>query len=510
MRLLVEDLEVLFPYEYIYPEQYEYMRHLKGTLGRGHCILEMPTGTGKTVTLLSIILAYQYHNPGCGKLVYCTRTVQEMDKVAEELKIVMDYRTKIIMEDAKANPQVRSPGILGICLSSRRNLCIHPEVSKYDHRNKVDALCRNKTASYVREEAGNVASAGLDGLCEFYEGYQREGSDAGIHGVISLDDIKFLGQQRRWCPYFMARHLIVQANVVVYNYHYMLDPKIANLVSKEIEKESIIVFDEAHNIDNICIEALSVTLDARIIRASMNNVKRLERDVIRMEETNAERLRDEYKALVQGLGAAGTIDSGSILASPVLPDDILREAVPGNIRKAKHFLAYLSSIIEFLKDRMRLPTVSKETPERFVSDFREKTGATDTKALRFTFDRLQSLLRTLRISDLDEYAPLSLLTNFATLVSTYSEGFTLIFEPFDQRREDLPDPKLQLCCLDAGLAIKPVFAKFASVVITSGTLSPLDFYSKILAFQPRYFYYYYHYFMLNSNILFFMSTYCYD
>jgi DNA excision repair protein ERCC-2 len=27
-------------------------------------------------------------------------------------------------------------------------------------------------------------------------------------------------------------------------------------VSKEIEKESIIVFDEAHNIDNVCIESL--------------------------------------------------------------------------------------------------------------------------------------------------------------------------------------------------------------------------------------------------------------
>jgi DNA excision repair protein ERCC-2 len=32
------------------------------------------------------------------------------------------------------------------------------------------------------------------------------------------------------------------------------DPKISNMVSKEIEKDSIIVFDEAHNIDNICIE----------------------------------------------------------------------------------------------------------------------------------------------------------------------------------------------------------------------------------------------------------------
>jgi Rad3-related DNA helicase len=61
MKLFVEELPVLFPYDYIYPEQYQYMLHLKATLdgSRGHCLLEMPTGTGKTITLLSFILAYQ-------------------------------------------------------------------------------------------------------------------------------------------------------------------------------------------------------------------------------------------------------------------------------------------------------------------------------------------------------------------------------------------------------------------------------------------------------------------
>lgn len=43
---------------------------------------------------------------------------------------------------------------------------------------------------------------------------------------------------------------------------------------------------------------------------------------------------------------------------------------------------------------------------------------------------------------------------------------------------------VQLSCLDASLAVKPVFAKFQSVIITSGTLSPIDLYPKILNFQP--------------------------
>jgi hypothetical protein len=39
--------------------------------------------------------------------------------------------------------------------------------------------------------------------------------------------------------------------VIVYSYHYLLDPKIKELVSKELPKESMVVFDEAHNIGTI-------------------------------------------------------------------------------------------------------------------------------------------------------------------------------------------------------------------------------------------------------------------
>ena len=88
-------------------------------------------------------------------------------------------------------------------------------------------------------------------LCGYYETYDKESSKADVpSGVYSLDDMKDLGRKYGWCPYFMARELLNRANIVVYNYQYMLDPKVANLVSKELETESIVVFDEAHNIDN--------------------------------------------------------------------------------------------------------------------------------------------------------------------------------------------------------------------------------------------------------------------
>ncbi len=67
------------------------------------------------------------------------------------------------------------------------------------------------------------------------------------------------------CPYFLARRFLLQANVIVYNYAYLLDPKIANLVSSELQKDCIVVFDECHYIDNACIEALSMNLNRKTL-----------------------------------------------------------------------------------------------------------------------------------------------------------------------------------------------------------------------------------------------------
>ena len=45
----------------------------------------------------------------------------------------------------------------------------------------------------------------------------------------------------------------------------MLDPKIANIVSAEMQKDSVIIFDECHNIDNVCIESFSLNINNRIL-----------------------------------------------------------------------------------------------------------------------------------------------------------------------------------------------------------------------------------------------------
>ena len=103
------------------------------------------------------------------------------------------------------------------------------------------------------------------------------------------------------CPYFLARHFLLQANVIVFNYSYMLDPKISNLVSKELQKDCIVVFDECHNIDNACIEAFSLNINRKTLDLASNNLRKLEDRVKEEKKSNTRKLQDEYHRLIKGL-----------------------------------------------------------------------------------------------------------------------------------------------------------------------------------------------------------------
>jgi len=459
MRFDLEGLEVFFPYEKIYSEQYEYMLGMKRALdAKGHALLEMPTGTGKTVCLVSLVTSYQFQYPATGKLIYCTRTVPEMAKTMEEIRRVIAYRTSEVGEGGGK--------ILALCLSSRKNLCIHHRVEGGEggDRDSVDSICRSMTASWVRNKAGvtgdgaaaaasaaAVASGGGGGssgameqegdeeeddddppatLCSFYERYAKDGTSAEIpQGVYSLDDLKDLGKEKGWCPYFLARQLLNRANIVVYNYQYMLDPKVANLVSKELEAESIVVFDEAHNIDNVCIEALSVVLDRRKMDVSMRGIHKLTAKVTERVTKKKEDFQRSYQELVNGMIQEGTLAADQIRGAPILSDDVLQEQVPGCIRKDQHFVSLLKKVVLHLKGLLDGQNVEVQTALSFMNDMHKKT-ILDRQTLKFTSARLNHLLKSLEITSIEEYGPLLEVANFATLLSTYTdEGFNIVMEP---------------------------------------------------------------------------------
>jgi Rad3-related DNA helicase len=86
-------------------------------------------------------------------------------------------------------------------------------------------------------------------------------------GIWTLADVIEYGRENVVCPYFLVRRMVNLSklmkpmlafstyrfqmpfvDVIIYSFHYLLDPKVAEQVSKELSKDAIVVFDEAHNI----------------------------------------------------------------------------------------------------------------------------------------------------------------------------------------------------------------------------------------------------------------------
>ncbi|KAG6503532.1 hypothetical protein ZIOFF_035847 [Zingiber officinale] len=136
------------------------------------------------------------------------------------------------------------------------------------------------------------------------------------------------------------------------------------------------------------------------------NLNRMAQGIDRFKATDATKLRAEYNRLVEGLAQRGNLAiTDAWLGSPALPDDILKEAVPGNTMRTEHFLSVLRRLVQYLKGRLETENVEAEAPVAFLG------------------------------------------------------------------------------CHDTSIAIKPVFDRFQSVIITSGSLTPIDLYPRLLNFN---------------------------
>ncbi|KAM0684288.1 TFIIH/NER complex ATP-dependent 5'-3' DNA helicase subunit [Mitosporidium daphniae] len=480
-------LDIYFPYETIYPEQYKYMCSLKRVLdAKGHGLIEMPSGTGKTAAILSLVVSYHLDYPEkVAKIIYCTRTVPEIDKALEELKNIIQYRLPI--------PHPGLSDFLGIGLSSRKNLCINSDVQSSSSQLSnegdrfavpigriIDGKCHERTASWARASANSPK-------CDYFENLELLSAD-GVGSLLerpnvyTLSSLKEICTSKGLCPYFLARKALLEANIVIFGYPYLLDPKISDLVCKDLPKESIVIFDEAHNIDQVCIEGLSVKITPWTLDNSTRAINALLQRVQEKKETDLQKLTEDYNRLIMGLRQANNAQNLPLTDLLIGSDNLLDEVLPGNLRKAEHFLGLLRRWVEYLKTIMKGRSPTTETPLSFMLAAKE-ISMIEAKPMQ-----LSSLVRSLESTHLEYMGSLQKTALFASIMSTYGKEqgtFLIFFDPVDvETLGENTVPVLFLSCLDATIAMRPIFEKFSSVLITSGTLSPLTMFPRLLGFRP--------------------------
>lgn len=199
---------------------------------------------------------YSLRSARIPKVYFCTRTHSQIQQIVDEFKRCHPVYT------AAANMCV---------LGSRTQYCINAGVKTMAKTEDVslDELCREATKKGKRVR--NV-----------YCGFRDESRSLSIAAnhlrslrVWDIEDAIELGVDGKACPYYMTRNVAESASYFLSPYNYVLDPHIRHLLHVDL-KDSIIIFDEAHNIEDVARDAASLDTKANLFAITIKDLKALQ------------------------------------------------------------------------------------------------------------------------------------------------------------------------------------------------------------------------------------------
>lgn len=150
-------------------------------------------------------------------------------------------------------------------LGAREQFCINPEVLSQSPNN-INVMCRSKVK---RKD------------CSFYKTFEENIADQGfmqneiLGKVLDIEELVMLGTKKGFCPYFMSQHMAEDAEIVFSPYNYVLEERNRSNNSTIFKSIShgIVVFDEAHNIPQICEDLSSIEFSYDDILSALNDVE---------------------------------------------------------------------------------------------------------------------------------------------------------------------------------------------------------------------------------------------
>ncbi|XP_050088654.1 regulator of telomere elongation helicase 1 homolog [Anopheles aquasalis] len=263
-------IPVDFPFE-PYQVQRDYMSKLLECLQQStNGLLESPTGTGKTLSILCASLAWLVHTrsheaarmpfkyelsepghlgaafefnatkAGRTKIIYASRTHSQLSQAMQELK--------------KSNYN----HVRAIVLGSRIQLCIHPEVPKSESNATVTYLCKEKVASRS---------------CVYYRRVEQMKDSSELAGtpIMDIEDLVTVGGRTKACPFYLSKEMVERADIIFMPYNYLLDAKARKANNLELQN-SVIILDEAHNVERMCEDSGSTVLSSTDIALAIEDV----------------------------------------------------------------------------------------------------------------------------------------------------------------------------------------------------------------------------------------------
>ena len=258
-KLVLSGIEVFFPYE-PYPNQKIYMEKVieackKNTIAG----LESPTGTGKTLCLLCASLAYLRYERQ--RLIDERNNNFDVVDKTEKIKQPVIYYTSrthaqlanVIQELQKTCYRPRNA-----IISSREQMCVN-ELIRGFHGNTLNMKCQ---------------FAQKRNQCRYFKGKNNQSTTWGAYDGKTIEELKEIAKKAKFCPFFFERDKSIHSDLVFLPYNYIFDPSIKKRMNIQM-KNSILIIDEAHNIQEVCNDAVSKDLDTNMMEEILSDLKSL-------------------------------------------------------------------------------------------------------------------------------------------------------------------------------------------------------------------------------------------
>lgn len=453
----IRGIDVDFPYE-AYDSQLVYMDKVMQSLQEEcNALLESPTGTGKTLCLLCATLAWRKSlgsfrtgftmkntsdKPG-GKMeisssqsgasdfptiVYASRTHSQIRQVIQELKRT-SYRPKMTV------------------LGSREQLCIHDEVKSLRGKTQTNAcrlVCRRRIK--LPKRRCNHFHKVLD--------YLSKNPNLGEEPV-DIEDLVNIGRASGPCPYYLSKELYKVVDIIFAPYNYLIDRGYRDSLQLSWSN-SVLIFDEAHNLEGICADAASFDLPSWLLTACISEAQNcVDLLIERRNKSNDKSQNPDDFAILRAL----LLKLEKRIAEVHIESKELGFTKPG-----PYMFELLADLNITHKTASKLKSIIAEASTLIEENNQEKSTGTICR-LDTIKDILDIVFRDGRTSHAKYYRV------HVKEVDAWSANGS----------KGKASRTLSWWCFNPGIALEE-FAKSGvrSVILTSGTLSPLDSFAEEL------------------------------
>ncbi|MWV63583.1 ATP-dependent DNA helicase [Halorubrum sp. JWXQ-INN 858] len=282
-----------FPYEEPYPNQREAMDRVANALSRGQDVLfEGAPGTGKTLSAL--VPALEHAREHDRTVVITTNVHQQMRQfVADARAIAETEPIRAVVFKGKASMchiDVDYQECQTLRDTTRDLVETEGDVRELEARQR-DLLAESREGDAGAAEAREAVMEELDAVTDDLDGFEetsvcdhyrnnltRDTDDFFawlFDDVRTPEDVYAYADERGLCGYELLKEGLEGVDLVVCNYHHLLDPNIREQFFRWIGRdpaEVITVFDEAHNVEDAARDHATRTLTENSLDAALEEI----------------------------------------------------------------------------------------------------------------------------------------------------------------------------------------------------------------------------------------------